>query len=366
MKKIIFVLFAFSLVIINKDIAKAEELPSDVIKKFGFTDEQIINVDDYEYHFIVSPFGQYIYHLYSDVPIKIQYEYWSSSHILHVTNSHINYIAYEVGTDNIYINQSASVGMNIFRFNDTNFTKEDILYHNWLPEDYTTKPGKIFYVGGSTGILVADNTLEDLGYYKDDVFFFQGNYTPETVVSPTEPGDDEPDEPTPPGGLDDDDRGWLSGLFSGISESISGLTGSIIEGVTTAFQSVGQFILDGIKNLFLPSEGFFGDKIDGIKDKFSFVDSIKESYDDFLLVLEDTTDEVPKISINLSNVDSKYNYGDTALALDMSWYADFKPFVDVIIIAFAYLGYMFLVYKRLPDIINGAGAITTTVSKGKK
>ena len=200
------------------------------------------------------------------------------------------------------------------------------------------------------GIIYANYDVFSLD---GELFFFQ------THSGPYLPPDEEP-EPTPtpiPSGLDDEDRGWLSGLFSGITESITNVAGTIIDGVVGAFQTVGQFILDGIKDLFLPSDGFFSDKIDGIKDKFSFVDNIKDAFDDILLVLEDTTEEVPNISINLSNAEGKYNYGDTALALDMSWYARFKPFVDVIIIAFSYFSFIWVVFKNLPNIIRGESVI---------
>lgn len=96
------------------------------------------------------------------------------------------------------------------------------------------------------------------------------------------------------------------------------------------------------------------------------MDNIKGAFDDILLVLDDTTEEIPKITINLDNVESKYNYGDTALVLDMSWYGRYKPFVDTIIIAFSYLGFIWLVFKRLPDIISGAGMIEAGPPKNKK
>lgn len=43
----------------------------------------------------------------------------------------------------------------------------------------------------------------------------------------------------------------------------------------------------------------------------------------------------------------------------MTWYSRFKPTVDLIIIAYSYISFAFLVFKRAPDIISGAGAITS-------
>ena len=69
-------------------------------------------------------------------------------------------------------------------------------------------------------------------------------------------------------------------------------------------------------------------------------------------------EEIPKIEIDLSKAEGQYNYGDKVLALDMSWYTRYKPAVDAIIVAFSYIGFVFLVIKRLPEIVSGSGAIT--------
>lgn len=74
--------------------------------------------------------------------------------------------------------------------------------------------------------------------------------------------------------------------------------------------------------------------------------------------LLDSEYQIPVIRINLSKAEGKYNYGQNAYVLDMTWYERYKPTIDNIIVAFAYLTFIFMVFKRLPDIISGAGAIT--------
>jgi len=100
------------------------------------------------------------------------------------------------------------------------------------------------------------------------------------------------------------------------------------------------------------------EKINSIKEKFGFVENIKTIFNTVTNNLLEGEPEVPKIEINLGNSEGKYDYGNTAYVLDMTWYLRYKPTVDLIIVAFAYIGFIFLVYKRLPDIISGAGAIT--------
>ena len=74
---------------------------------------------------------------------------------------------------------------------------------------------------------------------------------------------------------------------------------------------------------------------------------------------------VPRITIDFSNAENTlYNYGGEMYILDMAWYSRYKPIVDGLIVGFAYLGFIFLVFKRLPEIIKGSGAITDSISKG--
>lgn len=93
---------------------------------------------------------------------------------------------------------------------------------------------------------------------------------------------------------------------------------------------------------------------------------------DFRLIFEDLHDsiflqdeEIPSININLSDAEGKYNYGTAAQTINLSWYARYKPTVDTIIIAFAYLSFIFLLFKKLPDIINGIGMQTENVTELK-
>lgn len=140
---------------------------------------------------------------------------------------------------------------------------------------------------------------------------------------------------------------------------------NVTESVTNAFQSVGTFIINGIKDIFVPDEEFITEKVNLIKDKFSFIENIKSVWSTVSGVVEDGEPQIPKISIDFSKAENTlYDYGGQMYILDMTWYSRYKPFVDGLIIGFSYLGFAFLVFKRLPEIISGSGAITNKVSKG--
>ena len=64
------------------------------------------------------------------------------------------------------------------------------------------------------------------------------------------------------------------------------------------------------------------------------------------------TESSPKYSIR---VNSKW-YSGLLTIVDLSWYAPYKELGDNVICIFAYLAFLWNIFIRLPDIIQGAGA----------
>lgn len=73
-------------------------------------------------------------------------------------------------------------------------------------------------------------------------------------------------------------------------------------------------------------------------------------------VITDTTN-APKFELN---VKSKW-YSGTVTVIDFSWYDDYREFGDTVICMFCYLGFLWNIFKRLPDIIQGAGASSYSI-----
>ena len=342
----------------------SEKTARDVLIDMGFSD--VKDRSEYEYHMIFGTNGGYIVHFYNNQPLRLRVDTSAGSYgdiyILQMVKSSQN------GRCDVYSpsqmryreTRSLDVASESYRFlvylpEANGYTKEDLLDPDlYRPDGYTIDYNKLYYVSGNTGVVVDDNSMSDLGYEKGSVFFFQGNFTDGSSGSPLAP----PDNPPNPG-LSDDDKSWFSGLFSGITQTVINAKEAILSGVTSAFEAVGQTIINGIKAIFIPDVDFLNEKIDSVKEKFAFIDSIKDAFDDISSLLSDSNETVPNFTIDLSSVNSKYNYGATAVALDMSWYSSFKPFVDGIIIAFSYISFVFLVFKRAPEIISGSGAVTT-------
>lgn len=145
--------------------------------------------------------------------------------------------------------------------------------------------------------------------------------------------------------------------------------GAIGEAITTGLSNIIQPILDGIKAIFLPDIDNIREKVDIVKGKFAFVDNIKEVSSDLIDFMQNEDAKIPVIYINLGASKGKINYGGNTKILDLTWYAPYKPVVDAFIIGFSYLMFFWMVWKRLPDIISGVGAVTEKsihISKGGK
>lgn len=130
--------------------------------------------------------------------------------------------------------------------------------------------------------------------------------------------------------------------------------------------SAADYIARSIKNIFVPDKDFLSDKVQSIRDKFGIVDSVTGTVD----ILEDFFVDVasgvpPKIEIDLSKADSQYDYGASAYALDMEWYAKYKPTVDVVLSAIIWVLFAWRIFVRMPSIISGFSSNVDSLGGGK-
>lgn len=116
-------------------------------------------------------------------------------------------------------------------------------------------------------------------------------------------------------------------------------------------------ILTGLKNLFIPDFTYLSETWTRFKEKTQFINQAIDIVNDISNRLELNPLAPPSISIDLSNANSKYNWGGEVMALDLSWYEPYKPAVDFIIICFCYGYFIWNLFKDLPNILAGvAGA----------
>lgn len=170
---------------------------------------------------------------------------------------------------------------------------------------------------------------------------------------------------------------WLTSIgnwFSNVRADIQALPGkfenwftNVIDGITSLPQSFSQWfndlidgvnaipdlILDGVESLFFPSEDFLTSKVDDLRENYDFVDSILRTAQALQLGLANITTEPPVIYIDLGATRGDYNIGGKVPFLDLRWYAEYKPTVDILISAFLWICFAWRMLIKLPGIISG-------------
>lgn len=159
----------------------------------------------------------------------------------------------------------------------------------------------------------------------------------------------------------------LPGTLANIWESIKGIPAAIAEKIGAFFTTLWgwlQNIIDAITalpaaiaekvgELFKPDEALLTEITDAFKGKFGFFSTLKQFGSDLFGMTPET--EPPVIWVHLENAESKfgYNYGDKQKIFDMTWYQKYKASVDGLLSGFLWLGYLWLLFKRAPAILNG-------------
>lgn len=71
-----------------------------------------------------------------------------------------------------------------------------------------------------------------------------------------------------------------------------------------------------------------------------------------------TTDSSPVLTFKTAGVsNSYYSIPAKSYSVDFSWYAPFKGVGDTVVSCFMYLGFLFVFFKRLPEILHGSGIL---------
>ena len=123
-----------------------------------------------------------------------------------------------------------------------------------------------------------------------------------------------------------------------------GNSGAIVQGPSTSIDT--SATSDNVNNA-----------ANEIFNKFSFTDTIKNNVNgliDFITSIE----PCPTLTLDVS---SKW-YTGTLKIIDLSFYEPYKEAGDLIIVAFAYLLFLWQIFLKLPDIVNGVGSAAYSVS----
>lgn len=109
---------------------------------------------------------------------------------------------------------------------------------------------------------------------------------------------------------------------------------------------------DLLENLFVPSEEKINGIINIIKNKFNFIESIKIAANSLFDIIKNVGNS-PKLTVNVNK--TKYTDSQSLTVLDLSWYAPYKPYGDLVLTGFIYAMFIWRFIISIPNIINGSG-----------
>lgn len=126
------------------------------------------------------------------------------------------------------------------------------------------------------------------------------------------------------------------------------------KGIGDGLNALGNFLLDGIKGLFIPSEDYMANKTTSLtntmNEKFPIVDQIKQIIDQLLNPVQNRSNSPNTFTISAYGVENME-------IIDFTFFDEHKELIHNIILGVAWALYVFRLYKRLPSIIGGFGGV---------
>ena len=120
-----------------------------------------------------------------------------------------------------------------------------------------------------------------------------------------------------------------------------------------------ELLKDALNFLFVPSEERLNAIPNTVKSKFAFIDDIKTAVNSISDLLN-STGNPPVITVNVGS--TKYTDAANIKVVDMSWYAPYKPYGDLVATGFAYVFFIWYIFINLPGIIMGSSGTIYTAS----
>lgn len=120
-----------------------------------------------------------------------------------------------------------------------------------------------------------------------------------------------------------------------------------------------ELLKDALNFLFVPSEARLNAIPNTVKSKFAFIDDIKTAVNSISDLLN-STGNPPVITVNVGS--TKYTDETNIKVIDMSWYAPYKPYGDLVATGFAYVFFIWYIFINLPGIIMGSSGTVYTTS----
>lgn len=153
---------------------------------------------------------------------------------------------------------------------------------------------------------------------------------------------------------------WLKSLGASIADILEWLLtlpGILVDAITEALTAV-----------FVPAEGYMDTKVEALRANFPLFDSVIGSAKQLRSLFNFATTP-PIIYIDLG-ASTSWAMGGRTVFIDMSWYAEYKPTMDLVISVFLWLLFLWRIFLALPGIISGtsgfwgSGAVESPLTSG--
>ena len=175
----------------------------------------------------------------------------------------------------------------------------------------------------------------------------------------------------------------IGNFFSELGSNLSNLFSNLISNMGSNFSNLGTNLSNWLSYINPTSENFLGIKLiemlsnlfnylfvptedtvtelkTTIDSKFGFIDSIELAINDIKDMIENIENGTSEFTVD---IDSKYYVGEVVL-FDLSWYKPFKAYGDLVFTGFAYVFFVWRLWKAIPGIINGTSSITDSFIGG--
>lgn len=141
----------------------------------------------------------------------------------------------------------------------------------------------------------------------------------------------------------------------------------LLGGITGILDNVVELILAGIKAIFVPSTDYLTAKVEALRARFGFMDSVLATGEAIIAALN-LSGTPPVIYAHFENAEGAFNWGGTVAVLDMTWYSRYKPAGDAFLSGVIWIFFLWRVFIKLPSIISGvSGTVRTfdSIDSGK-
>lgn len=134
------------------------------------------------------------------------------------------------------------------------------------------------------------------------------------------------------------------------------------------FKELNRRMWDGfgivMETLFVPDMDKISARIEELAKNFGWAQLVFGFIEKlFNLIMSSAGAAPPSITVDFSNYEGYFAYGRAAVVIDFAWYARYKPYVDTIISCFVWVGFLWHLFQRLPEIIRGGGMVVDYSAK---